>query len=396
MVAENTTANRLNFTTDLAELVGFAEIIFIAVGTPEDENGSADLGHVVKVASSLGKLIEKDCLVVIKSTVPVGTARQVQALIDNSLLVRKLDIKVEIASNPEFLREGNALSDFNDPDRIVIGVASENGEALLRKLYAPFNKNNEKIIVMDLASSELTKYAANIMLASRISTVNEIANIAELVGADIELIRLGIGADERIGKRFIYAGAGYGGSCFPKDVRALEKTAAQHGYKAELLQAIEAVNQRQKQRLFSKIESYFEKNLSDLTIAIWGLAFKPDTDDMREAPSLVLIDQLVTAGAKVNAYDPKSICEARKYLDKYTGRVNYCEDKYAAAAGADGLVITTEWEQFLSPDFATLLRLMKQKVIFDGRNIWDPEVLHAMGFQYYGIGRNLNTQENTQ
>ncbi len=387
LIEENTASNRLYFTSNLAELVAFAELIFIAVGTPADETGSADLKHVISVATSIGELMDAYRLIVTKSTVPAGTASKVRASIRQSLEQRKLDTDFDVASNPEFLKEGTAIQDFMNPDRIIIGVDSKRSEQSLRELYAPFNREQEKLIVMDIASSEMTKYAANIMLASKISTINEIANIAELVGADIDNIRAGIGADQRIGEHFIFAGAGYGGSCFPKDVRALEEVAREYGYKAEMLQAIDSVNQRQKKVLFSKIRNKFGENLKGITIAIWGLAFKPNTDDMREASSLVLIEKLLENGANIRVYDPEAMATARSRLEVCSDQIKYCDDQYSATGGADALVLVTEWEQFSEPDFSRLSAEMKQKVIFDGRNIWNPQTLNKMGFEYFGIGR---------
>ncbi len=387
LVEQNTANNRLHFTSSITDLVAFAEIIFIAVGTPADENGSADLKHVISVATSIGELMDDYRLIITKSTVPVGTASKVCAIIEQSLEQRKLDIDFDVASNPEFLKEGAAIQDFMSPDRIVIGVDSKRSEQRLRDLYAPFSQDQEKLIVMDIASSEMTKYAANIMLASKISTMNEIANIAELVGADIDHIRIGVGSDKRIGENFIFAGAGYGGSCFPKDVRALEEIAREYGYKAEILQAIESVNKRQKEVLFSKIGNKFGENLTGVTIAIWGLAFKPNTDDMREASSLVLIEKLLSCGANINVYDPVAMTVAQSLLQMHADKIHYCDDMYAVADGADALVLVTEWEQFSEPDFPRLFAEMKQKIIFDGRNIWNPQILNKLGFEYFGIGR---------
>jgi UDPglucose 6-dehydrogenase len=386
MLAANVQQDRLAFTTSLSEAVEHAEVLFIAVGTPPDEDGSADLSHVLAVARDIGKHMERPLLVVVKSTVPVGTCERVEEAITRALEKRDLDIDCYVASNPEFLKEGAAIGDFMKPDRIIIGVASDEAERLLRELYAPFNRNHEKLQCMDVRSSELTKYAANAMLATRISLMNELANIASQVGADIEHVRIGIGSDPRIGYHFIYPGAGYGGSCFPKDVRALEATARQHGFDAELLQAVEAVNQRQKHKVFEIVDAHFGSELEDRRIAVWGLSFKPNTDDMREAPSQVLIKALLAAGASVHAHDPQALDEAEKRFSNEP-RLFLFEDPYEAAEGADALVLMTEWRLYWAPEFERLLQDMNEPVLVDGRNIWSPDVVRQRGFTYYSIGR---------
>lgn len=386
MVVENQREGRLRFTTDMAEAVQHADVLLVAVGTPADEDGSADLRHVLAVARSVGELMEEPLLVVTKSTVPVGTCDQVRATIEAAQRDRDVDIDFSVASNPEFLAEGVAVSDFMKPDRIVIGVENEASEALLRELYAPFNRNHEKLLSMDVRSSELTKYAANAMLATRISAMNEMANVAEAVGADIEKVRQGIGSDPRIGYSFIYPGAGYGGSCFPKDVRALSHTASAAGYKTNLLDAVETVNNRQRHKLFDLLQRHAGDGLKDLTVAVWGLAFKPNTDDIREAPALVLLEALLAAGVPVRAHDPKARdAVARHFVD--ADGLELLDDPYEAAAGADALVLVTEWRQYWAPDFRRLSETMNRPVIFDGRNIWSPEVVRERGFTYYSIGR---------
>jgi UDPglucose 6-dehydrogenase len=386
MLNNNFSQGRLEFTTSIARAVEHAEILFIAVGTPPDEDGSADLSHVLAVAAAVGDHLDKPLLIVVKSTVPVGTCEKVRQTISAKLLERGIDIDFSVASNPEFLKEGAAIADFMKPDRIVIGVDNENAESLLRELYAPFNRNHEKLLCMDVRSSELTKYAANAMLATKISLMNELSNVAAHVGADIEHVRNGIGSDPRIGYSFIYPGAGYGGSCFPKDVRALEHTARASGYEAELLKAVESVNNRQKHKPFEILNRHFGGNLDGLTVALWGLSFKPNTDDMREAPSLYLIDSILTAGGAVLAHDPEAAGEAMRLFGDRPG-FKVIDDPYKAAEGADGLVLITEWKLYWAPDFDRLKREMKQPVIVDGRNIWSPEVVRRRGITYYSIGR---------
>ncbi|MCA1779211.1 MAG: UDP-glucose/GDP-mannose dehydrogenase family protein [Xanthomonadaceae bacterium] len=384
LARRNHEAGRLRFTTQADDAVRHGEILFIAVGTPSDVDGSADLRAVLSVSRDIGRTLTESQLVVTKSTVPVGTADRVREAIRQT---QAEPFRPRIASNPEFLKEGAAIKDFMAPDRIVIGVDDPHSEDQLRHLYAPFNRNREKIVSMDIASAELTKYAANAMLATKISFMNELANIAENVGADIERVRIGIGSDPRIGYHFIYPGVGYGGSCFPKDIRALARTAIDHGYPAHILQAVETVNQQQKQRLFEKIRRHFDSDLSGRTIALWGLAFKPETDDMREAPSRVLMEALWEAGAKVRAHDPRALDETRRI---YGERVDLtlCSDPYEVLAGADALAVITEWKAYWSPDFEVIRDRLKQPVIFDGRNIYDPRDLAALGFQHEGIGRS--------
>ena len=386
MLERNARQGRLRFTASIEEAVEHAEVLFIAVGTPPDEDGSADLSHVLAVADSVGACVNRPILVAVKSTVPVGTCDKVNEVISARLAERRLDFDIAVASNPEFLKEGDAVSDFMKPDRIIVGVGNEAAEKLLRELYAPFNRNHEKLLCMDVRSSELTKYAANAMLATKISLMNELSNVAAQVGADIEHVRNGIGSDPRIGYSFIYPGAGYGGSCFPKDVRALERTASQHGYDAELLRAVESVNNRQKRVPFRLLSQHFDGRLEGLTVALWGLAFKPNTDDVREAPSLYLIDDLLNAGAQVRAHDPEAAGEAGGH---FAGRDGFStvDDPYEAAKAADALVLITEWKQYWAPDFDRLGELMKQAVIVDGRNIWSPDVVRGRGFRYYAIGR---------
>jgi UDPglucose 6-dehydrogenase len=386
MIRRNAEAQRLEFTDSMQRALDHAEVLFIAVGTPPGEDGSADLSHVLAVATAIGDHLSKPLLVVVKSTVPVGTCEKVRAAIESRLAARAAEVHFSVASNPEFLKEGAAIADFMKPDRIVVGVEDEAAEELLRELYAPFNRNHEKLLCMDVRSSELTKYAANAMLATKISLMNELANVAARVGADIEHVRNGIGSDPRIGYSFIYPGAGYGGSCFPKDVRALEHTASEYGYKAELLQAVEAVNRRQKHRPFELLQQHFEGGLEGLTVAVWGLSFKPNTDDMREAPSLVLIDSVLAAGGRIRAHDPQAGEEARSIVGRRAG-FETVDDPYAAASGADALVLMTEWKLYWAPDFERLQRDMKQAVVVDGRNIWSPQVVRRRGITYYAIGR---------
>jgi UDPglucose 6-dehydrogenase len=386
MVRRNAGQGRLAFTTSIEQAVAHAEVLFIAVGTPPDEDGSADLSHVLAVATAVGQCLENPLLVVVKSTVPVGTCEKVRECIEAELARRGAALRFSVASNPEFLKEGAAIADFMKPDRIVVGVENADSEALLRELYAPFNRNHEKLLCMDLRSSELTKYAANTMLATKISLMNELSNVAARVGADIEKVRNGIGSDPRIGYSFIYPGVGYGGSCFPKDVRALEHTARAHGYDAELLKAVEAVNNRQKAVPFALLSGHFGGRIEGLTVALWGLSFKPNTDDMREAPSIELVEAVLGAGGTVRAHDPEATYEARK---RFAGRSGFetVDDPYGAARGADALVLVTEWKPYWAPDFDRLSREMKQAVVVDGRNIWSPEAVRRRGITYYGIGR---------
>ena len=390
LVQRNHEAGRLAFSTNPEAAVAHGDTIFIAVGTPPDEDGSADLKYVLAVARSIGENLTGYAVVVDKSTVPVGTADRVRAEIDAALNQRGVEIAFDVVSNPEFLKEGNAVDDCMKPDRIVIGSSSSRAIDLLKSLYAPFNRNHDRIVVMDERSAELTKYAANAMLATKISFMNEIANIAEHVGADVEMVRHGIGSDPRIGYSFIYPGTGYGGSCFPKDVQALERTAHSNGYKARLLGAVEAVNRDQKRKLFDLLSRHFGGNLRGKTIALWGLAFKPNTDDMREAPSRVLMEALWQAGARVRAYDPQARGETSRIYGKRDDLV-LCDDPSAALEDADALAVVTEWKVFRSPDFAHIKASLKNPVIFDGRNLYDPVMVESAGLAYYGIGRGRST-----
>jgi UDPglucose 6-dehydrogenase len=391
IVASNRATGRLQFTTDAVAAIKHAPVLFIAVGTPPDEDGSADLSHVLTVARTIGQNLDRYSVVVNKSTVPVGTAARVHETITAELASRKLDVPFDVVSNPEFLKEGDAVKDCMRPDRIVIGSSSARAIEQLKQLYAPFNRNHERLVLMDVCSAELTKYAANAMLATKISFMNEMANIAERVGADIELVRHGIGSDPRIGYSFIYPGAGYGGSCFPKDVRALEYTARQHGYDARLLGAVEAVNDEQKGKLFELITRHFKGDLRGKTVAVWGLAFKPNTDDMREASSRRLLQQLWDAGAKVRAYDPEAQAEAQRVFGERADLV-LCKDMHSALQGADALAIVTEWKAFWSADLARIRSALRTPVIFDGRNIYEPAAVEAAGLAYYGIGRGRSVK----
>ncbi|MDE2278393.1 MAG: UDP-glucose/GDP-mannose dehydrogenase family protein [Xanthomonadaceae bacterium] len=391
IVRRNHADGQLDFTTEAAPAIAHGEVIFIAVGTPPDEDGSADLKYVLGVARTIGQHLDRHAVVVNKSTVPVGTADRVRAAIAAELAVRGSGVEFDVVSNPEFLKEGDAVEDCLRPDRIVIGSSSERAVAVLRKLYAPFNRNHDRTVVMDERSAELTKYAANAMLATKISFMNEIANIAERVGADVELVRQGIGADPRIGYHFIYPGAGYGGSCFPKDVQALERTARGAGYEARLLGAVEAVNRDQKTKLFELIARHFDGQLAGRTIALWGLAFKPNTDDMREASSRRLMEALWAAGARVQAFDPEAREEARRIYGERADLV-LCEHAYDALQGADALAIVTEWKAFRSPDFARIRAALKTPAVFDGRNLYDPAAVEEAGLAYYGIGRGRSLQ----
>ena len=386
MVRANHAAGRLRFITDAAVGVDHGEVVFIAVGTPPDEDGSADLQYVLAVARTIGQHLERAVVVVNKSTVPVGTADTVQRSIAGELAARGSDIGFEIASNPEFLKEGDAVNDCMRPDRIIIGSRSAVAIETLTRLYAPFNRNRDRVIVMDVRSAELTKYAANAMLATKISFMNEIANIAERVGADVEMVRHGIGSDPRIGWHFIYPGAGYGGSCFPKDVQALARTAQACGYEARLLSAVEYVNEQQKGHLFALIDRHYRGALTGKTFAVWGLAFKPNTDDMREASSQRLLQQLWSAGARVRAFDPEAGNEARRIFGEREDLV-LCESEHAALDGADALVVVTEWKQFRSPDFVQMKASIADAVVFDGRNLYAPGDVEGAGIAYYGIGR---------
>ncbi len=387
LVERNVSAGRLVFSTDLASAINSAEILVIAVGTPPDEDGSADLSHVLAVASAIGDHLSGYKVILTKSTVPVGTATRVRQAIETRLAERGADVPFSVVSNPEFLKEGAAVSDFMKPDRIIVGADDDRAIELMRTLYAPFNRNHDRLIIMDVASAELTKYAANAMLATKISFMNELSGVAERLGADIELVRQGIGSDPRIGYHFIYAGAGYGGSCFPKDVRALYRTAQDVGYEARILDAVEAVNRDQKGVLLHKIDAHFGGDISGKRFALWGLAFKPNTDDMREAPSRVIMEGLWERGALVSAFDPVAMPETRRiYGDRED--LDLVEDAYEALKGADALVVVTEWKSFRSPELERMPSLMAGKVIFDGRNMFDPARFQADGFKYYGIGRS--------
>jgi UDPglucose 6-dehydrogenase len=389
IVHRNTKAGRLRFTTDMAEGVAHGLFQFIAVGTPPDEDGSADLQYVLAVAKSIGEHMDDYRIVVDKSTVPVGTADKVKDKINETLQARGINIEFDVVSNPEFLKEGAAIDDFLKPDRIVVGTDNPRTTELLRLLYAPFNRNRDRLVAMDIRSAELTKYAANAMLATKISFMNELANLAEKLGADIEQVRLGIGSDPRIGYHFIYPGCGYGGSCFPKDVQALERTANEIGHQATLLQAVEDVNNRQKKVLFNKISHHFNGDLKGKTIALWGLAFKPNTDDMRAAPSRTLMETLWEQGASVRAFDPEAMDETRRiYGDR--ADMTLCSSPEECLAGADALAVVTEWTAFRSPDFNAIKQSLKQAVIFDGRNLYDPGQLEKVGFTYYAIGRGIS------
>ena len=395
MVKANHAAGRLRFTTDAAQGIAHGGIVFIAVGTPPDEDGSADLKYVLAVARTIGQHLQKPAVVVDKSTVPVGTADKVRAAIADVLAQRGADIAFDVVSNPEFLKEGAAVEDCMRPDRIVIGADNPAAIEPLKRLYAPFNRNHDRIVTMDVRSAELTKYAANAMLATKISFMNEIANIAEQVGADVEMVRKGIGSDPRIGWHFIYPGAGYGGSCFPKDVQALAKTAQQFGVQPRLLDAVEAVNDAQKGHLFELMVRHYRgaAALRGKTIAVWGLAFKPNTDDMREASSRRLLQQLWDAGATVRAYDPEAMHETQRIFGE-RGDLALCESADAALQGADALVVVTEWKQFRSPDFTRLKRTLADGVVFDGRNLYEPAEVEAAGLAYYGIGRGRSLRRD--
>ena len=384
MVNRNAKAGRLQFTTSLESCLNEVDVIFSAVGTPPDEDGSADLSYVLEVARNIGRNMTKYVLVVTKSTVPVGTAGKVRMAIQNELDKRGVQIDFDVASNPEFLKEGNAVADFMSPDRVVVGVESERAKKLMSKLYKPFLLNNFRVIFMDIPSAEMTKYAANSMLATRISFMNDIANLCELVGADVNMVRSGIGSDTRIGRKFLYPGIGYGGSCFPKDVKALIKTAEQNGYRMRVLQAVEEVNEKQKSILFEKLQRHFNGDLRDKTIALWGLAFKPETDDMREAPSLILIDKLLNAGCKVRVYDPAAMTECRRRIGD---SVCYATDMYDAALDADALMLVTEWKEFRLPSWAVIKKAMRIPVLLDGRNIYEKKEIEELGFTYHCIGK---------
>lgn len=385
LVAKNYKAGRLKFTTSLEEVLNGQDVVFCAVGTPPDEDGSADLKYVLQVARTIGQHLNKYLVVVTKSTVPVGTASKIRNAINEELAKRGADVEFDVASNPEFLKEGSAIKDFMSPDRVVIGVDSDRAKAILTRLYKPFMVVNFRVSFMDIPSAEMTKYAANSMLATRISFMNDIANLCELVGADVNMVRAGIGSDNRIGRKFLYAGCGYGGSCFPKDVKALVKTASDCGYPMEVLQAVESVNERQKSILFRKLQRVFgDEPLAGKTITLWGLAFKPETDDMREAPALVMIDLLKKAGCKVRAYDPIAMDECKRRVGD---AVTYCDNMYDALDGTEALLLLTEWKQFRLPDWNEVKRRMKRHLVIDGRNIFDAAEMTGYGFEYHCIGR---------
>jgi len=384
LVIKNVKAGRLKFTTSLADVLNDQDIVFSAVGTPPDEDGSADLKYVLQVAKTIGENLNKYLVVVTKSTVPVGTARKVKATIQAELDKRGVDVKFDIASNPEFLKEGNAIKDFMSPDRVVVGVESDSAKDMISRLYKPFMMNNFRVIFMDIPSAEMTKYAANSMLATRISFMNDIANLCEKVGANVNMVRDGIGSDTRIGRKFLYAGCGYGGSCFPKDVKALVRTADDYGYSMEVLKAVERVNAKQKTLLFEKLKNIYNGSLQGRTVALWGLSFKPETDDMRESTALVIIDLLSKAGCTTRVYDPVSMGECQRRVGN---KVIYCKDMYDAVLNADAILLLTEWKEFRLPSWEVVGKAMKEKVVIDGRNIYDPQELEDAGFTYHCIGR---------
>lgn len=383
LVKRNVEAGRLHFTTDLTTCLDNVEVVFSAVGTPPDEDGSADLQYVLEVARTFGQHIKKYTILVTKSTVPVGTAKKVKAVIEEELTKRDEQIDFEVASNPEFLKEGAAIKDFMSPDRVVVGVESDRAKKVMERLYRPFQMNNYRLYFMDIPSAEMTKYAANAMLATRISFMNDIANLCDLVGANVDMVRKGIGADTRIGSKFLYPGCGYGGSCFPKDVKALARTAREYGYTMGVIEAVEAVNERQKEIVVKKLQDKLG-TLRGKTIALWGLAFKPETDDMREAPALVVIEKLLEAGASVKVYDPVAMDECRRRIGD---RVVYCKDMYDVVIDADALAVLTEWKEFRIPSWSVIKRVMKQSVLVDGRNIYSKDEVIAEGFEYAAIGK---------
>ncbi|MBC7389305.1 MAG: UDP-glucose/GDP-mannose dehydrogenase family protein [Opitutaceae bacterium] len=393
LVLRNTEKGRINFTTNINEGIKDCEAIFIAVGTPPGEDGSADLKYVLAVARAIGENMQNYTVVVTKSTVPVGTSEKVKKAVAEALVKRDSSLEFDVASNPEFLKEGAAIDDFLKPDRIVVGIESKKAEDIMRKLYKPFLMNGHPILFMDIRSSEMTKYAANSMLATKISFMNDVANLCELVGADVNMVRKGIGSDARIGHRFIYPGVGYGGSCFPKDVKALIRTAKEYGYEMQVLDAVEAVNEKQKSVLFNKITHHFGNDLTGKTFGMWGLSFKPKTDDMREAPSLVIIDSILKAGGKVKAYDPVAIHEAQKMIGDI---ITYTKDEYEALIDVDALLLVTEWPEFRSPNYTVMGKLMKTKLIFDGRNVYDVAEMKEIGFDYHCIGINTVSAETLQ
>ncbi|NJK97254.1 MAG: UDP-glucose/GDP-mannose dehydrogenase family protein, partial [Bacteroidales bacterium] len=384
LVMRNIEKNRLAFTTSLKDSILDADAVFIAVGTPPDEDGSADLKYVLGVAREIGQNIDHYMVIINKSTVPVGTAKKVKAAIQDEITKRGMEVPFDVASNPEFLKEGNAIEDFLKPDRIVVGIDSEAAQKIMNRLYKPFLLNGHPLIFMDIHSAEMTKYASNAMLATKISFMNDIANLCEIVGADVNMVRKGIGADTRIGNKFIYPGIGYGGSCFPKDVQALIRTGSDNKYSLEILKAVESVNNKQKSVLFDKIKNHYNGSLKGKTFAVWGLSFKPQTDDMREAPSVIIIEKLLSEGAHVKAYDPVAMKEAKHKLGD---QISYGKDSYDALLDADALLVITEWPEFRIPNFKVIERLLRNKVIFDGRNIYEPTEMKEMGYTYYSIGR---------
>lgn len=383
LILKNVKAGRLRFSTDLSEVIDEVEVVFAAVNTPSDKDGSADLRHVLDVAVTFGRNIKKYTLFVTKSTVPVGTAKKVKKVIQEELDKRNVKIHFDVASNPEFLKEGSAVNDFMHPDRVVVGIENEQAKTIMTRLYKPFMLVSDRLIFTDIPSAEMIKYAANSMLATRISFMNDIANLCELVGANVNMVRKGIGSDTRIGAKFLYPGCGYGGSCFPKDVKALIRTAKENGYEMQVLKAVESVNDYQKTVLFKKLQKYFNNNLKGRTIALWGLSFKPETDDMREATSLIIIELLLEAGCEVKVYDPIAMEECRKRVGN---KVKYCRNKYEAASDADAVVLLTEWKEFRVTAWEMLKKTMKHYVVFDGRNIYDRKELKESGFEYFGIG----------
>ncbi len=384
MIRRNAEKGHLFFTADITEALNKCEVVFITVGTPPGEDGSADLTHVIKVAHEIGRVMTDYLVVVTKSTVPVGSSELVRKAVQEELTIRNKKIPFDVASNPEFLKEGDAIEDFLRPERIVIGVDSDRAGEIMRKLYKPFILNQHPILFMDIASAELTKYAANAMLATRISFINEIANLCDILGADVNLVRKGIGSDSRIGNKFLYPGVGYGGSCFPKDIKALIRTSEENGYSMNLIKAVELTNEQQKGRLLVKIKEHFGNELTGLVFAVWGLTFKPQTDDTRKSPSMTVILKLLEAGATVKVYDPAGMPEVK---EKLGDRITFANDPYQAAEGADALLLITEWAEFRSPDWDEVANRLRNKVIFDGRNVYDPADLKRMGFEYYGIGR---------
>ncbi|MEM9363041.1 MAG: UDP-glucose/GDP-mannose dehydrogenase family protein [Bacteroidota bacterium] len=393
ILERNIDKGRISFTTSLQKAIKECDAVFIAVGTPPDEDGSADLKYVLGVAREIGQHMEDYKVIITKSTVPVGTSFKVKAAVEEELQARSVRIPFDVASNPEFLKEGSAVDDFLKPDRIVVGVESKRAEKVMKRLYKPFLMNGHPLLFMDIFSSEMTKYAANSMLATKISFMNDIANLCELVGANVDLVRKGIGSDSRIGNKFIYPGTGYGGSCFPKDVQALVRTADEYGHSLEVLKAVEAVNYRQKTTLVEKIKRHFGEDLKGKQFGMWGLSFKPKTDDMREAPSLVIIEELKALGATIRAYDPVAMEEAERILGD---KIEYAKDEYDAIIDADALILVTEWSEFRMPNYRILEKLMNQKTIFDGRNVYDPEEMEELEFTYYSIGREAVNSTNTQ